>query len=109
MESTANKDQQTATLAAGVATPLTFDTSGSKSLTLVIENTGSSNAIGTTTVAKSPDGTIFGTDSALGTAIGSIAASGSVLVEITDVAFQKLKLTFTSASGSTARVTLRGV
>lgn len=108
MESTANKDQQSLTLAAGVAGSLTFDTTGSKQLTLVIENTGASNAIGTTVVAKSPDGTIFGTDTALGTAIGSIAASGSVLVELTDVAFQKLKLTFTSASGSTVRVTLRG-
>lgn len=109
MESTANSSQQTLTLAAGVAGALTFDTSGAKQLTLVIENTGVTNAIGTTVVTKSPDGTIFGTDSALGTAIGSIAASGSVLVEITDVAFQKLKLTFTSTSGSTVRVTLRGV
>jgi hypothetical protein len=107
MESTANQSQQTLTLAAGVAGALTFDTSGSKSLALVIENTGA-NAVGTTVATVSPDGTIYGTNSAIGTAIGSIAAGASALVEITDVAFQKIKLTFTSASGSTVRVTLRG-
>jgi len=96
------------TLEAATPADVDFDVSNSRSVCLIIENTGVSNALGTTVVKKSADGTNFGTDSALGTAIGSIAASGIVLVELTDVAFKTLRLTLTSTNGTTYRLTMRG-
>lgn len=108
MTAAADAGVATGTLAAGTPANVDFEVGNSRRLTIIIENTGVTNALTTTVVKKSADGTNFGTDSALGTAIGSIAASGSSLVELTDVAFKTLRLTLTSTSGTTYRVTLRG-
>jgi len=101
--------QQSLTLAAGVAGSMEFDVSKCKRLSFVIENRGASNPIGTTVVETSPDGAIYSTETAVGSAIGSLAASSSKPVTMDGIAFKKLKLTFTSASGSDVRVTLRAV
>lgn len=96
------------TLSAGVATALTtLKLGNSRRATIVIHNNGG-NTIGTVLVEKSADGSVWATDAALGTAIGSIASGAKSLVELTDIAFAELRLTLTSASGSTAIVYYRG-
>lgn len=99
----------TGTLAAATPVALTFDTATASRLSLVIKNTGGSNAIGTVKVEKSPTGVLYGEDVNLGTAIGSLAAGASVLVELAYCSFDFLRVTLTSADGSTYSVDIKGV
>jgi len=108
MTAAADAAVRTGTLAAATPADVDFDVSNSRRVCLIIENTGVTNALNTTVVKVSADGTNFGTNTAAGTAIGSIAASGIALFEISDVAFKTLRLTLTSTSGTTYRVTMRG-
>lgn len=108
MQSTTNKDTKTGTLSAGVAADIDLDTSGSKNILVVVENTGGTNAITSVVVKMSPDGTAWGTNTAAGAAFGTIAANSDKPLEMEGVAFQKLRLTLTSTSGTTYRVTIRG-
>jgi hypothetical protein len=99
-------ETRAASLTAATATNVDFDTKGGRSIALTIENTGA-NAIGTVEVWKSVRGTKFAQDTALTAAIGSIAAAGVSLVELTDCSFATLRLRMTSASGSTYSVEFR--
>lgn len=109
MQGTTSKVETSGTINAGGSADVDIDTSGAKSLCIIIKNTGGTNAITSVTVKKSPLGTLFATDSALGTAIGSIAANTvAPVIELTDVAFQKLRLTLASTSGTTFSVEVRG-
>jgi fibronectin-binding autotransporter adhesin len=103
-----NSDTQNATLAAAEATNVDFTIKSHRRVFLVIRNTGATNAIGTTVVSVSPNGTYFGALAAVGTAVGSIAASSSSgLIEI-PVHAKTLRVTLTSADGSTAVVEMSG-
>lgn len=100
--------QATGTLAAG--TPASVDVAvgthpTASAFTLVIKNTGGANAIGTVAIAKSPAGNLFVTDSTI--TVSSIAAGASALVEIQQSAAAVVRVTMTSASGTTYAVEAR--
>lgn len=107
MISTANKAAHELTLEAGVALPLTLDVSGSGSVCVVIENTGGANSIDTLTIERSPDGSVYASDSSAAS-LAPIAAGANALHEHAHNSSKLLRLTLTSTSGTTARVTLRG-
>lgn len=107
MISTSNKTARELTLEAGVAQQLALDVSGSARVCVVIENTGGSNSIDTLTIERSPDGEVFATDSSAAS-LAPIAAGADALLELSRNASKLLRLTLTSTSGTTARVTLRG-
>jgi hypothetical protein len=120
------KNAVTGTLAAGVAADVDIPTLGASRLAIVVKNTGGSNAIGTVALLKSPRGGLFeppvflttiasrdaprvgmSTSAATPAAtalIGSLAVGASALVELTDLMCQTVRLTLTSASGSTYAV-----
>jgi hypothetical protein len=92
---------QTGSIAAGGSTAVTLDLRPFSKVSVVIKNTGA-NAISSTTVEKAPKGNEYGSDTAATAAIGSIAAGGKALLEITDVSFSHLKLTLANAAGGTS-------
>ena len=100
----------TGTLTLVAATPLTvtIQCAQYQNIGITISNTGVTNPINTTVVKRSADGVAAneGTDTASGTAIGSIATSSVALLEITCDALccRYMKLVFTSTSGTTAVV-----
>lgn len=96
------------TLAAGVATDVDLAVRGASRVTVVLKNTGGSNAIGTVVVQKSPLGALFGTDAALGAAIGAVAAGAAALIELDGAPLETLRLTLTSAGGTTYAIEVRG-
>jgi hypothetical protein len=98
------KNAVTGTLAAGVAADVDIPTLGASRLAIVVKNTGGSNAIGTVALLKSPRGGLFVQDAAATALIGSLAVGASALVELTDLMCQTVRLTLTSASGSTYAV-----
>ena len=101
----------TGTLAAGVAGVVTLDLSTARRIAVTIANTGVTNAIGTTVISRACAETAldYATDTQIGVDIGSIALSSVASFEIDGNAMRWLKVTMTSASGSTYRVTLRGI
>lgn len=97
------------TIDAGVPKVLdVIDMGGAKSVTIVIKNTGGSNAINSTVVEYSPLGDEYAADTALGVAIGSAAAGAKKLLQGADLSFQKLRITLNSTSGTTYKIELRG-
>ncbi len=98
----------TQALVAATPTDVIVDVDGSSVVAIDIFNSGA-NAIGTTVVALSSTGDKYVTDSAAGTAIGSIASAATVSYERTQNACVKIKFTFTSTSGSTAVLYIRGI
>lgn len=99
---------QTATLAAAAATNFDFAVHEYRRVQIAVTNDGATNAIGTTAVSVSPSGTNFGTIAVIGTAVGSIAASASSPLIDLPVNATTLRVTLTSADGSTATVEVRG-
>jgi hypothetical protein len=99
----------TGTLAAGVATEVAnIPCDGMRSLRVVINNTGVTNAIGTTLLEYSADGTYFAPDPNVGTAVGSMGAStGAALIEVAELSAKFVRVTLTSTSGSTYAVGYR--
>lgn len=96
------------TLAAAVAGTADFTLSDFGRATLVVSNTGDSNAIGTVAVSFSIDGgTTYAADAAVGTAVGSIAAGASALIELEGFGAKHVRVTLTSASGSDYAITFR--
>lgn len=102
------KETASVTLAAATETQLLGaagqDITGSDKASIVVKNTGA-NAIETVTVYLSPVGTLF---VASATNYGPIAAGASKLIELDITACSRLKLTGTSASGSTVQIEARG-
>lgn len=96
----ANRYTPTGTIAAGGTSVVTLDPKGAAFIGLVIKNTGS-NTITAVTVEKSPLGNLYGTDTALGTAIGTITAGSTSLTQISTSGFESIKITLGSTSGST--------
>lgn len=101
-------DVLTGTLVGAAATVVAeYDVRDVTRFGLLIENTGNTNAIGTVEVFKSFDGTHYGPADAATSAL-SIAHDDGATVEFDDVAFTKLRVRLTSASGTTYRLTARG-
>lgn len=101
-------DAVTGTLAGAAATVVAeYDVRDVTRFGLLIQNTGNTNAIGTVEVFKSFDGTNYGPADAATTGLAIAHDDGAVL-EFSDVAFTKLRVRLTSASGSTYRLTARG-
>lgn len=95
------------TLAAATPVAKTFVLASAQFAALVISNTGATNAIGTTSIEFSVDGTVF---AASGITVASIAHDASAFVPL--IAYGPLhsvRVTLTSASGSTAALALRFV
>jgi hypothetical protein len=88
------------TLTAAVAASVDIPVLGYARATLVISNTGASNAIGTNELLLSPDGSTFSENTAFESACGSIAAEGTALVEIEGLCAKTLRVRMTSSSGS---------
>lgn len=88
------------TIAASGTKVVILDPNGAATIGLVIENTGS-NDIDSVAVEKSPLGGKYGPDTALGTAIGTIAAGASRLLQISAKGFVSIKITLGSTAGST--------
>lgn len=98
--------QYSGTIAPAGTAVIDLDVVGAQKLTVVIHNTGGANPINSTTVeicAKS----VYATDTAAGTAIGSIAAAGKVLVEYKDLEAGLVKLTLASTLGTDYVVEVR--
>lgn len=97
-----NAETQTKTLAA--ATPVNFDFGalGARRARIVIRNTGA-QSITAVAVGVSPAGTYFGDITPVTSAVGTIAASSSAMIDV-PVCGTTLRVTLTSTSGSTAVV-----
>lgn len=91
---------KTGTIDAGNTADVTMNTAGCSRAFAIVKNTGLSNAITSTTVYKSPLASLYAQDAAATTAIGSISAGASVLVEFSDLACDRIKLTLASTSGT---------
>ncbi len=96
-------DTADVTLAAGVANTIDIPCNTFGRASLLIKNAGA-NTIGTLTVGESPNGTLFGTLTPIGTAIGSLAAGASKMVQLDGLTCKTLRVTGTSTSGSTMTV-----
>ena len=111
--STVVDHEQTATgaLAAGVPAVEIFDLAQgpSASLACVITNTGNVNAITTVDVARAARaaGADFAVDVAIGPALGAIAAAASESFELAPQSMRRLRVTLTSAAGTTYRIAVR--
>lgn len=91
----------TGTLTAATPATVVVDcgNSGPVSFGAIIRNTGSTNALGTTTVAVSNDGTNAVTDSSI--SVPSLAAStGKASIANPNLGFRYVHITMTSASGT---------
>lgn len=95
-----SEDVRTGTLAAATPANVTFDMDVTgRTFGAIVRNTGGANAIGTTTVAVSNDNSNFVTDSSI--VVPSIAAGGAASIGLVDVEFRYVRITMTSAGGST--------
>lgn len=102
---------ETYALAAGVAKVLVFDLGDQRTLGMSLRNTLLVNAIGTTTVecGETDEDASYQLLTAVGTAIGSIAASAgptgiATFVKTATSPGRYVRVTMTSASGTSVRV-----
>lgn len=99
----------TGTLAAAEAGTFDIPCDGYSRLTIVLKNTGGSNAIGTTSLLVSMDGTTFAALAPIGTAVGSLATSGTAVIALGNLTAHTVRVSLTSSSGSTYSAQWMGV
>lgn len=104
-----NKYTSSGTVVGGTPLVVSIPMYGASRWSMVIKNTGGTNAITSTDVAKLPlEGGLPGTDTALQTAIGSIAHDASVLVEQSNVSYATLRLTLHATTTTTYQIDFLG-
>lgn len=101
-------ETKTGTCAAATPQNFDFDVDGYTRVRLTMTNTGDTNAIGTTKIYVSLDGTNFTELSSMSTLIGSVADGATSKLVDMPVAAKTLRVELTSTSGSTASVTIIG-
>lgn len=94
----------TATLAAGVATAIDLPINGAANWTIVVRNTGATNAVTAATIAVSVDGTIFSAASSITTGIPLAAVTSLTEIVGSNEPCLTARLTLTSTSGTTVSV-----
>ncbi len=97
----------TATLSAGVATPVDIPINGAQNWTLVVRNTGATNAVTALTIAVSPLGTLFEAAASITTGIPLAASTSLAAIVGSNEPCLTARLTLTSTSGTT--VSIEGV
>lgn len=97
----------TATLPAGVATPVDIPINGACDWTLVVRNTGATNAVTALTIAVSPLGTLFEAAASITTGIPLAASTSLAAIVGSNEPCLTARLTLTSTSGTT--VSIEGV
>lgn len=94
------------TLAPATPASVDFNTEGKHVACLVLSNTGA-NPLTTTAVYKSPLANLYAEDPVATAGIGTIAPGVTRLVELADMAFDRLRLTMTSTLGTTYTIECR--
>lgn len=99
----------TATLAAGVATDIDLNLNGSTNWTIVLRNTGGSNAVTAVSIAVSPLGAIFEAAAAITTGLPLAANTSLAAIVGSSEPARTVRLTVTSTSGTTVSVEALGL
>ena len=97
----------TATLPAGVATPVDIPINGAQNWTVVVRNTGATNAVTALTIAVSPLGTLFEAAASITTGIPLAASTSLAAIVGSNEPCLTARLTLTSTNGTT--VSIEGV
>lgn len=92
------------TLAAGVATDIDIAINGATNWTLVLRNTGATNAVTALTIAVSPLGTLFEAAASVTTGIPLAASTSLAAIVGSNEPCLTVRLTLTSTSGTTVSV-----
>jgi hypothetical protein len=100
--------QASITLAAGVAQAIDIPIDGAADWSVVVRNTGSSNAVTAASLALSPLGTLFGAAASITDGIPLAAGASLAPVIGTNQPVKTARLTLTSTSGTTVSIEAGG-
>lgn len=103
----ASRQAVSGAIAAGVPKVHTLALGGATAVAIILRNTGSAD-IESVVIERSPLGTEYATDTALGTAIGAISAGASKLVEGAELACAFVRVTLNSSAGTNYSLEMRG-
>lgn len=97
------EETRTATLAA--ATPQNFDIEcgAQQRLCVIVKNTGGANNVTALSILKSPVGGLYREAAS----VPSLAPGVSLLIEDENTAYQKLRITLESTTGTTVQIDIR--